>query len=59
MVKDDPPKRMGEYSTEGNWEVKNVTDKPLGEEWNSKGGGSSSSNATNATSLVHHAKLLA
>ena len=54
-VSEEPAKRMGEYQGEGNWEIKNVTDKPLGEEWNSKGGAA----AANATSLAHHAKLLA
>jgi len=28
-------KRMGNYSDEGVWEVKNVTNTPLGAEWNS------------------------
>jgi hypothetical protein len=52
---------MGNYSAEGNYEYKNVTDKPLGEEWNSKGSPSSlrPPNATNDTSLAHHAHLLA
>ena len=55
IFKEDPPKRMGNYSAEGNWELKNVTDKPLGDEWNSKASSATAANATNATSLAHHA----
>jgi hypothetical protein len=44
------PNRLGNYTTEGNYEYANVTDKPLGDEWNSTAKKSTNdSNATNAT----------
>jgi hypothetical protein len=52
IVNDEPVPRMGSYQGEGSWELKNVTDKPLGAEWNSKGAGAATANSTNATSLV-------
>ena len=47
------PNRLGNYTTEGSYEYANVTDKPLGDEWNSTAkkskNDSNASNATNAT----------
>jgi hypothetical protein len=56
-------KRMGNYTAEGSWEVKNVTNKPLGDEWNSSAKAkvnasneTAAANATaaNATALVQN-----
>ena len=55
MVKEEPAKRMGNYSTEGNYEFANVTDKPLGDTWDVKGANSNHINTT----LAHHESLLA
>jgi hypothetical protein len=44
------PNRLGNYTKEGNYEYANVTDKPLGDEWNSTAKKSKNdSNASNAT----------
>lgn len=52
----EPPKRMGNYTTEGNYEYKNITNKPLGDQWNSTAkqdkNESNATNATNTTTLV-------
>lgn len=55
MVKEEPAKRMGNYSTEGNYEFANITDKPLGDTWDVKGANSNHINTT----LAHHESLLA
>ena len=48
---------MGNYTAEGNWELKNVTNKPLGTEWNSTAStaanASNSSNASNASNATN------
>jgi hypothetical protein len=48
IVPEEPPKRMGNYTTEGNYEFKNVTNKPIGVEWNSTAK-KNDSNTTNTT----------
>lgn len=54
---------MGNYTAEGNWELKNVTNKPLGTEWNSTAStaanASNSSNASNATNATDGANATA
>ena len=60
QVNEDPVPRMGNYSAEGSWELKNATDTPLGPEWNSKGAvAGTGPHSTNATSLAHHGNILA